>query len=526
MADSDDAEDAEDALSFAPPRAEDGAEDGDEPASADAEETKKKFRKPSGPAPLDDEGFAMSWDADEGVWIETVGVGEAAAQLTDQWIETRMAQVKMHLEKLQREGGVHGTALFSYDELDDCKSALTYALAGVHKDRAAAKQKATASAIFWAIALAQNVAARRRDGWMVDSKDAITTWSMDNMHNWLTNFGSEKIQTDEKGDGPLTKMASAKGKGKGGGFGKGAGGAENETKKRRLRVDALGDDAARKVKLQSLHDLIVYAGGQGLAQPVLEMRPPTLRTFGSAVQAAGAAAGVVKRGGARAKMLARWGGGGGAGSGSGASSGGGGKGGGGGGGGGASASASADPLSSGAAGVKMEDSGSDFSDGGELGEKDDDDFDDDLAGSVAGVGRPQPPAAAEAAAAKKRKAPAKAPAAKGSTAKGAAKKRKKTESEDEQEWNTDDEKGASDDEGGPQPPQPPQPVSVVGVIVGVGAGPAATNAIPVNATVVTATVVGAAPTAVTATTAVASAPAAPSGAAEEDEDDLLDMLGD
>ena len=130
MADSDDAEDAEDALSFAPPRADDGAEDGDEPASADAEETKKKFRKPSGPAPLDDEGFAMSWDADEGVWIETVGVGEAAAQLTDQWIETRMAQVKMHLEKLQREGGVHGTALFSYDELDDCKSALTYALAG------------------------------------------------------------------------------------------------------------------------------------------------------------------------------------------------------------------------------------------------------------------------------------------------------------------------------------------------------------------------------------------------------------
>ena len=50
------------------------------------------------------------------------------------------------------------------------------------------------------------------------------------MHDFITNFKGERIQTDEKGTGPLTKMARGKGAGKGGGKGKGSGmgGGEEE----------------------------------------------------------------------------------------------------------------------------------------------------------------------------------------------------------------------------------------------------------------------------------------------------------
>lgn len=279
---------------------------------------KKRKRRPKGPAPLDAEGFPKHWDEDRGEWVEGVGVEATGPELTDQWLQTRLSQTVMHLEKIQREGGVHGTSLITYDELAECRSDLERALAGAFRDRVAAKQEATASSIFWAIALARNAAARRHTGWVVDSAEAADCWSMDRLHTWLTNYKGEKIATEEGGDGPLTKVGRGAGRGRGGGrHGTGAaagkGGVQGEeVKKRRLRVDALGDSEARREKLQSLHNLILLGGGRGLATPILEMAPPTLRVFeGKATEGSFVAAGAQNdvgpnRGGSRAKALARY----------------------------------------------------------------------------------------------------------------------------------------------------------------------------------------------------------------------------
>lgn len=336
MSDSGDDDDGAAPLAFVDP-AQQAAETAAAEAIAAAElqeeeeerETKKRKRKaPPKNAPLDEDGLPMEWDADEGAWVKSVGFTAAPEALTEQWMQTRLSQTGMHLDKLRSGGGVHGTCLLTSDEVAEGREVLNYALAGVMRDASTAKGLKTASAVFWAIALAQSAAARRSGGWVVDSEDAVEVWDMDRLHDFLSNFKSEVNKVDESGGnngtGPATKVGQAKGRG-GGGRGRGKGGAsfkgaggggEEATKRRRLRMDNLGDDHARREKLAALDALIRTAGGAGLAEPVLHMRPPQVRTLlkasaselAAAANLPGSSANPGGRGSARAARIAKWGG--------------------------------------------------------------------------------------------------------------------------------------------------------------------------------------------------------------------------
>ena len=283
---------------------------------------KKRKRGKAANVPLDADGLPMEWDESTGAWVEAVGFTAGPQGLSEQWVQTRLSQTLMHLEKLRSGGGVHGTSLITHDELSECREMLDLALAGVLRDPALARQRATASSVFWAIALAQSVAACRVGGWLVDSEDAVDAWSMARLHDWLTHFRSEATKVDETGKAgggaPATRISAGRGSGGRGaaaqGGMKGGGGGGDELKRRRLRIDALGDEAARREKLRALDELLRAGGGDGLAQPILLLQPPGVRELARPLPSAeaaalpGSAALPGGRGGARAALLARWGG--------------------------------------------------------------------------------------------------------------------------------------------------------------------------------------------------------------------------
>ena len=101
------------------------------------ERAKKRQRKGAkkGNAPLDADGLPMEWDADKGEWVQAVGFQAGPEKLSEQWVQTRLSQTLMHLEKLQRGGGVHGTSLINYDELQVCREALNNAYSWDHRWR-------------------------------------------------------------------------------------------------------------------------------------------------------------------------------------------------------------------------------------------------------------------------------------------------------------------------------------------------------------------------------------------------------
>ena len=136
------------------------------------------------------------------------------------------------------------------------------------------------SPVFWAIGLALGVVARRPGGFNVPTDAMIQRFTMDALHARLKNYKSFAVVTDEK-IGNRTRAN-----------GQGAAGAKvaDEKTRRHARFDSLGDDAARKRKLQFLNGLIKRSGvwgaqGEdpyviGLAKPVLQCLPPgRLPTF-------------------------------------------------------------------------------------------------------------------------------------------------------------------------------------------------------------------------------------------------------
>jgi hypothetical protein len=240
--------------------------------------------KPRGKAPKGSNGQQLMWDPVLGTYIE--GAYEAEAkELTDQWIQTRYAQTLLNLDKCVKEGGTFGAALITHDEKARCEKLLLAALNGVKNDRIAAKQEETASAVFWAIALVQNAAARRDGGWVVDSEAAARVWDMDTLHDVMVHFKGEVHRTNESGEQSKTTYAPLKGSGGGGrgrGRGRGSGmmDGSNETKRRRLRVDSLGNEEARKQKMRVLHRLILEGGNgleDGLHQAIINLEPPSVR---------------------------------------------------------------------------------------------------------------------------------------------------------------------------------------------------------------------------------------------------------
>jgi len=89
---------------------------------------------------------------------------------------------------------------------------------------------------------------------------------MDTLHDIMENYKGEVHKTNEGGDQAATSYASMPMRGGGGGRGRGMsdGGMMDgsaQHKRRRLRVDALGDDVARRKKMQVLHRLITDGSG-------------------------------------------------------------------------------------------------------------------------------------------------------------------------------------------------------------------------------------------------------------------------
>ena len=186
----------------------------------------------------------------------------AADDRTRRWAETRVNQVKMLLVHLDSDEP--GRKYLTSDEVRQAAGdlrAATHAYA-LRPDEAAE----TASAVFWAIAAAQSVAARRHGEWTIGTEAMVAAWSMDNLHAYLSSFQSESSVTAEK-------LGNATRVGGGGGMAQAAQ-LVHEEKRRRLRIDELGNAEARRVKLRTLDALLGAAGRPRLPGPVLRQELP------------------------------------------------------------------------------------------------------------------------------------------------------------------------------------------------------------------------------------------------------------
>lgn len=186
----------------------------------------------------------------------------AVDEKTRQWAETRVNQVKMLLSHLDSDEP--GRKYLTSDEVRQAAGdlrAATHAHA-LRPDEAAE----TASAVFWAIAAAQSVAARRHGEWTVGNEAMVAAWSMDRLHEYLSRFQSESHVTAEK-LGNATRVGGSSGMAQ-------IAQQVNEEKRRRLRIDELGNVEARRVKLRTLDALLRAAGRSGLPGPVLRQELP------------------------------------------------------------------------------------------------------------------------------------------------------------------------------------------------------------------------------------------------------------
>ena len=104
----------------------------------------------------------------------------------------------------------------------------------------------------------------------------------------MTHFKGEVHKTNEGTEQSATTYASAPARGGGRGRGRGKGGSgmmdgSAEHKRRRLRVDALGNREARLQKMRVLHRLMVEGGGDGATEDdglhpaIINLEPPKVR---------------------------------------------------------------------------------------------------------------------------------------------------------------------------------------------------------------------------------------------------------
>lgn len=186
----------------------------------------------------------------------------ATDEKTRKWAETRVNQVKMLLSHLDSDQPGR-----KYLSVDEVRRAVRDLRAATHEyarcpDEGAEK----ASPVFWAIAAAQNVAARRRAEWTTDTESMAEAWSMDSLHAYLSQFQSESQVTAER-LGNATRVGGSSGMSH-------AARLVDDQTRRRLSIYALGDSTARRVKLCTLDSLLKKAGRPGLAEPVLAQKLP------------------------------------------------------------------------------------------------------------------------------------------------------------------------------------------------------------------------------------------------------------
>ena len=181
---------------------------------------------------------------------------------TRQWAETRVNQVKMLLSHLNSDEP--GRKYLTSDEVRKAAGDLRAATEAYAQRPDEAAE--TASAVFWTIAAAQGVAARRHGEWTVGTDEMAAKWSMDSLHAYLSRFQSESHVTAEK-LGNATRVGGSSGMAQ-------AAQLVDDKKRRRLRIDVLGNVEARRVKLRTLDALLRAAGRPGLPGPVLAQGLP------------------------------------------------------------------------------------------------------------------------------------------------------------------------------------------------------------------------------------------------------------
>ena len=187
--------------------------------------------------------------------------GLASSDRMRKWADGRVNQVMPMLAHLDTEEP--GRAVLSKDEvraaLGDVRAA-AFHQASLPEDEA---ELHTASALLWAIAVAQNVATRRPGGWLVDSELSAVAWGMDALSEYFSCFQSESHVTAER-LGNATQV-------RGGGIGRVAA-LVHDAKRRQLRIDSLGSAEARRTKLLALDALLLAAGRPGLDARVKQHR--------------------------------------------------------------------------------------------------------------------------------------------------------------------------------------------------------------------------------------------------------------
>lgn len=132
------------------------------------------------------------------------------------------------------------------------------------------------SPVFWAIAIALGVVARRECGFRVPTQAMAQRFTMVRLHERLSDYKSYAVITSEQIGYRTTVHGAAA---------TGAKATDDKTR-RKARFDSLGEQKARHAKLQMLNGLIKRSGvwGKqgddpyviGLAQAVLLDRPPSL----------------------------------------------------------------------------------------------------------------------------------------------------------------------------------------------------------------------------------------------------------
>ena len=187
--------------------------------------------------------------------------GLASSEKMRRWADGRVNQVMLMLAHFDTEEP--GRPVLSKDEiraaLGDVRAA-AFHQASLSEDSA---EQHTASAVFWAIAIAQNVAACRPGGWLVDSELSAAAWGMDALSEYISCFQSESHVTAEH-LGNATQV-------RGGGIGRAAALVHNP-KRRQVRIDSLGSPEAQCTKLLALDTLLLGAGRPGLDARVKQHR--------------------------------------------------------------------------------------------------------------------------------------------------------------------------------------------------------------------------------------------------------------
>lgn len=189
------------------------------------------------------------------------------------WCNTRRAQV----ENLLSTKCDH---LLSSSEIFDASRLCCAALDAYLAEPTAVDEKTLGSAACWAVLLTQAVAARRPGGWAVDTEEAAAAWDARIIHAGIADFKSEHFT--DGGEQSATLVGGRSGLGAADAAAVSWLGGTTAASHRRLRLDALGDDAALKAKARTLHWLLESAGRDGLPAPILDLEQPRVLSFSAA----------------------------------------------------------------------------------------------------------------------------------------------------------------------------------------------------------------------------------------------------